>query len=74
MIGENSMKKILVIGSLNLDMTVQVDHTPVVGETILSNKMEMNAGGKELTLLFMSRPRLTVRDFSVHYSGLQFHC
>lgn len=46
MIGENSMKKILVIGSLNLDMTVQVDHTPVVGETILSNKMEMNAGGK----------------------------
>lgn len=40
------MKKILVIGSLNLDMTVQVDHTPVVGETILSNKMEMNAGGK----------------------------
>ena len=46
MIGEDSMKKILVIGSLNLDMTVQVDHTPVVGETILSNKMEMNAGGK----------------------------
>lgn len=40
------MKKILVIGSLNLDMTVQVDHTPVVGETILSKKMEMNAGGK----------------------------
>lgn len=40
------MKKILVIGSLNLDMTVQVDHTPVVGETILSNRMDMNAGGK----------------------------
>ena len=40
------MKKILVIGSLNLDMTVQVDHTPAVGETILSNKMDMNAGGK----------------------------
>ena len=46
MIGEDSMKKILVIGSLNLDMTVQVDHTPVVGETILSNKMDMNSGGK----------------------------
>lgn len=40
------MKKILVIGSLNLDMTVQVDHTPAVGETIISNAMEMNAGGK----------------------------
>ncbi|MBS7210727.1 MAG: ribokinase [Lachnospiraceae bacterium] len=40
------MKKILVIGSLNLDMTTQVEHIPVVGETILSNNMEMNAGGK----------------------------
>lgn len=40
------MKKILVIGSLNLDMTVRVEHTPAVGETILSNSMEMNAGGK----------------------------
>ena len=46
MIGENSMKKVLVIGSLNLDMTVQVDHTPVVGETILSKRMDTNAGGK----------------------------
>ncbi len=40
------MKKVLVIGSLNLDMTVQVDHTPVVGETILSKRMDTNAGGK----------------------------
>lgn len=40
------MKKILVIGSLNLDMVVNVDHTPAVGETILSDKMEMIPGGK----------------------------
>lgn len=40
------MKKILVIGSLNLDMVVNVDHTPTVGETILSDKMEMIPGGK----------------------------
>lgn len=40
------MKKILVIGSLNLDMVVNVDHTPTTGETILSNNMEMIPGGK----------------------------
>ena len=40
------MKKILVIGSLNLDMVVNVDHTPATGETILSNNMEMIPGGK----------------------------
>lgn len=40
------MKKILVIGSLNLDMVVNVDHTPVAGETILSDGMELIPGGK----------------------------
>lgn len=40
------MKKILVIGSLNLDMVVNVDHTPAVGETILSDKMNLIPGGK----------------------------
>ena len=40
------MKRILVIGSLNLDMVVNVDHTPVVGETILSDRMELIPGGK----------------------------
>lgn len=40
-------KKILVIGSMNLDMVVKVDHTPMVGETILSDGgMEMIPGGK----------------------------
>lgn len=39
-------KKILVIGSLNLDMVVNVDHTPNVGETIISDKMELVPGGK----------------------------
>ncbi len=40
------MKKLLVIGSLNLDMVVNVDHTPAVGETILSQKMQLIPGGK----------------------------
>lgn len=40
------MKKILVIGSLNLDLVVEVDHTPKVGETILCDKMNMIPGGK----------------------------
>ena len=29
------MGKILVIGSLNIDMVMKVDHIPTVGETIL---------------------------------------
>lgn len=40
------MSRILVIGSLNLDMIVNVDHTPVAGETILSDEMQMIPGGK----------------------------
>lgn len=41
------MKKILVIGSLNVDMVVHVDHIPVVGETILADtNAELVPGGK----------------------------
>ncbi len=41
------MKKILVIGSLNVDMVVTVDHIPVAGETILADtEVEYTAGGK----------------------------
>ena len=40
------MKKILVIGSLNVDMVVNVHHIPAVGETILADKMELVPGGK----------------------------
>lgn len=41
------MKKLLIIGSLNLDMAVNVDHMPAVGETIISDKMDLIPGGKE---------------------------
>lgn len=40
------MKKILVIGSLNMDMVVNVAHTPAVGETILTDRMSLIPGGK----------------------------
>ena len=40
------MGKILVIGSLNVDMVMKVDHMPVAGETILSDGMKLVAGGK----------------------------
>lgn len=40
------MKKILVIGSLNVDMVMNVDHTPSVGETILADTMTFIPGGK----------------------------
>ncbi len=44
--GKCKSGKILVIGSLNVDMVVDVDHTPVVGETIISTDMDMIPGGK----------------------------
>lgn len=40
------MKKILVVGSLNMDMVANVDHIPVVGETILTNTLTLVPGGK----------------------------
>ena len=40
------MKKILVIGSLNVDMVVKVPHMPAAGETILAGNMESVPGGK----------------------------
>lgn len=39
-------KKLLVIGSLNMDMVVNVAHTPCAGETILSKTMQLIPGGK----------------------------
>ncbi len=44
--GNGKAGKILVIGSLNVDMVVDVDHTPVVGETVISSSMDMVPGGK----------------------------
>ena len=40
------MSKILVIGSLNIDMVMKVDHMPTAGETILCDGMKLVAGGK----------------------------
>lgn len=40
------MKKIVVIGSLNVDYVLQVDHMPALGETLLSQKFSIIPGGK----------------------------
>lgn len=40
------MKKIIVIGSSNVDMVVRTSHLPVPGETILGGEFFMNQGGK----------------------------
>ena len=39
-------KKIIVIGSSNMDMVVKTNHIPVPGETVLSGSFFMNPGGK----------------------------
>lgn len=43
---ENGPAKILVIGSLNMDLAVEIDHIPEVGETILSRGFATVPGGK----------------------------
>lgn len=40
------MKKALVIGSLNMDMTAKVENLPKLGETIFSNNFYESCGGK----------------------------
>ena len=39
-------KRILVIGSLNMDQVTRVDHTPRVGETVMGGGLHLNPGGK----------------------------
>lgn len=39
-------KRIVVIGSTNMDMVVKTTHIPVPGETVLSGSFFMNPGGK----------------------------
>lgn len=39
-------KKIIVIGSANMDMVVKTSHIPVPGETVLAGSFFMNPGGK----------------------------
>ncbi|ANH84107.1 ribokinase [Niabella ginsenosidivorans] len=39
-------KKIVVVGSSNMDMVVKTNHIPVPGETVLSGSFFMNPGGK----------------------------
>lgn len=39
-------KKILIIGSLNMDMVIKVDEIPKVGETVLGNLIDYIPGGK----------------------------
>lgn len=40
------MSKVLVIGSLNVDLVTHVPHLPKAGETISSEKFQTNFGGK----------------------------
>ncbi|MEA3367491.1 MAG: PfkB family carbohydrate kinase [Planctomycetota bacterium] len=38
--------RILVIGSVNMDLVVRVDHVPAPGENVRGEALEMIAGGK----------------------------
>lgn len=40
------MKKILVIGSMNMDFVAGVSHIPTLGETVLADNFELVPGGK----------------------------
>lgn len=40
------MQNILVVGSLNMDTVANVDHIPRVGETVTTNTIRRNPGGK----------------------------
>jgi ribokinase len=40
------MKKVIVVGSLNIDLTIRVDKIPSEGETIQGHEFLINTGGK----------------------------
>lgn len=40
------MKKVYVIGSLNVDYFMEIDSVPVLGETLISKSLEIKSGGK----------------------------
>jgi ribokinase len=42
----NQMAKILVVGSINMDLVVRVPHTPAPGETVLGGDFQTFPGGK----------------------------
>jgi ribokinase len=43
---DQAVKKIIVVGSTNMDMVVKTNHIPVPGETVLADSFFMNPGGK----------------------------
>lgn len=44
--GEAAVKKIAVIGSINMDYVTRVPHMPSAGETLLAESLELAPGGK----------------------------
>ena len=40
------MPKILVIGSINMDMVARIDHIPLQGESVIGEGYSFNPGGK----------------------------
>jgi ribokinase len=39
-------KKILIVGSLNMDMVIEMEHMPITGETVLGSTLTYIPGGK----------------------------
>ena len=46
MLGRPDMKKVTVVGSLNIDHVLKVNTLPLRGETLISNGYDMSGGGK----------------------------
>ncbi len=40
------MKKIFILGSINIDLSIKCDKFPIVGETVIGNNFIANTGGK----------------------------
>ena len=40
------MSKVIVFGSLNMDLSIESDHMPALGETIIGSGFITNPGGK----------------------------
>src|SRR5215470_8976697 len=59
---------IVVLGSLNMDFVVRVQHLPAPGETVLGREFQMIPGGKGANQACASG-RLAGRDLAVRIAG-----
>ena len=49
---------VVVFGSINIDIFLEVDRQPQIGETMSARKMTLGYGGKVIKQFLISKPKI----------------